>query len=53
MQALIAALNEGAVPDLIYLDMRGNPLTEAGVTSLVSSNTTTCFFIMAIQYTAL
>lgn len=36
LQALVAALSDGAVPDLIYLDMRGNPLTEAGVTSLVN-----------------
>ena len=36
LQALVAALTNGAVPDLIYLDMRGNPLSEAGVTSLVS-----------------
>ena len=25
LQALVAALSDGAVPDLIYLDMRGNP----------------------------
>lgn len=35
LQALAAALSDGAVPDLIYLDMRGNPITEAGVTLLV------------------
>lgn len=33
-EALAAALSDGAVPDLIYLDMRGNPITEAGVTLL-------------------
>ncbi|KAL3134683.1 hypothetical protein ABBQ32_007686 [Trebouxia sp. C0010 RCD-2024] len=33
-EALAAALSDGAVPDLIYLDMRGNLLTEAGITLL-------------------
>ena len=35
-QALVAVLAHGAAPELIYLDLRGNPLTEAGTTALVS-----------------
>jgi hypothetical protein len=35
-QALVAVLSHGAAPELIYLDLRGNPLTEAGTTALVS-----------------
>ena len=37
MQAIAAALADGAVPELIYLDMRGNAMTEACTGSLVSS----------------
>ncbi len=29
-------LSHGAAPELIYLDLRGNPLTEAGTSALVS-----------------
>ena len=40
-QALVAVLAHGAAPELIYLDLRGNPLTEAGTTALVSPHSFT------------
>jgi Ran GTPase-activating protein (RanGAP) involved in mRNA processing and transport len=34
-QLLAEALNSGGAPDLIQLDLRGNPLTDAGIATVV------------------
>jgi hypothetical protein len=41
-QALAVALRDGAAPELILLDMRGNPLSEAATTVLVRPPTHFC-----------
>lgn len=37
-QAIATALSEGAAPELIFLDLRGNVMTEASSESMVSSS---------------